>query len=125
MSKPSSYRLEFVDSTLDAPIVRFVQTFEEVQQIAATGVVFKRIAQYDEATETVSGIDPHRLVNAKEKADLLRFVKFCEDSASGRLTLPKDAIKRLVVLGLLRHVGFGRYEVTNIGDAFISYFRPT
>lgn len=125
MRTPSSYRLEYVDSTLDTPIVQFVHTLDEVKRIAATGVIFKRIAQYDEADEAVCGIDPHRLVNAKEKVHLLRFVECCEDSGAGGHDVPKDAIKRLVALGLLRHVGFGRHQITVIGETFLDHFRPS
>lgn len=49
-----------------------------------------------------------------------RFCECCEDFDSGGYDVPKDAMRRLAEIGLVRSTGFGRYETTMIGDAIRS-----
>lgn len=40
----------------------------------------------------------------------------CEDSASGGHDVPKEMMQRLMAVGVVRTLGFGRHETTEFGD---------
>lgn len=48
-------------------------------------------------------------------SDLHRFVECCEDDDAGGHDVRKDSISRLCKLGVIRHCGFGRHELTAFG----------
>lgn len=47
---------------------------------------------------------------------LRRFRECCEDPDSGGHDVPKDEIRQLVEIGLLRSIGFGRHNTTAFAD---------
>lgn len=47
---------------------------------------------------------------------LKRFCECCEDSDADGHDVPKDAMRRLTEIGVVRSVGFGRHETTAFGD---------
>jgi hypothetical protein len=52
-----------------------------------------------------------------EIAAFNRFCECCEDSGADGHDVPKDQMKRLAEIGLVRPSGFGRHETTAFGDA--------
>ncbi len=114
---PSSWRLEFVDSTMDMPIVQFVKTIEEVKRLAADGAVFKTIELFDEPEYLTVGLDPKAMITPKERAAFDRFCECCEDDDADGHDVPKEVMKRLSCIGLVRPIGFGRHEITEFGQA--------
>lgn len=57
----------------------------------------------------------------RQECDLMRFYDTCEDSQP--YDVPKDRMKSLARLGLVRSLGFSRYEFTDIGCAAIEKLR--
>lgn len=53
----------------------------------------------------------------QQERDILRFRDTCEDDQG--YDVPKERMKSLARLGLIRPTGFSRYEITDIGDAVI------
>lgn len=60
-------------------------------------------------------------ITARQERDILRFRDTCEDGQG--YDVPKDRMKSLALLGLVRSVGFSRYEITDAGDAVIEKLR--
>ncbi len=56
-------------------------------------------------------------ITAQQERDILRFRDTCEDDQG--YDVPKDRMKSLARLGLIRPTGFSRYEITDVGDAVI------
>lgn len=56
-------------------------------------------------------------ITAQQERDILRFRDTCEDGQG--YDVPKDRMKSLARLGLIRPTGFSRYEITDVGDAAI------
>jgi len=54
-------------------------------------------------------------ITAEEMAAFHRFCECCEDFDSGGYDVPKEMMKRLSRIGLVRSLGFGRYEATEFG----------
>jgi hypothetical protein len=52
----------------------------------------------------------------EDMAWLIRFSETCEDSDSGGYDVPKDRMRRLAEIGVVRSLGFGRYETTAFGN---------
>ncbi len=63
--------------------------------------------------------DADRYLNEDDFADLFRFNECAEDSDSGGHDVPKDRMKRLERLGVIRNCGFGRHEITAFGNYVI------
>lgn len=57
----------------------------------------------------------------QQERDILRFYDTCEDGQG--YDVPKDRMKSLARLGLIRPTGFSRYEITDAGDAVIEKLR--
>lgn len=57
----------------------------------------------------------------QQERDILRFYDTCEDGQG--YDVPKDRMKSLACLGLIRPTGFSRYEITDAGDAAIEKLR--
>ncbi|MGB4488458.1 MAG: hypothetical protein WBI95_23560 [Pseudomonas veronii] len=57
----------------------------------------------------------------QQERDILRFYDTCEDGQG--YDVPKDRMKSLACLGLIRPTGFSRYELTDAGDAVIEKLR--
>lgn len=57
----------------------------------------------------------------QQECDILRFYDTCEDGQG--YDVPKDRMKSLARLGLIRTTGFSRYEITDAGDAVIEGLR--
>ncbi|KAA0944857.1 hypothetical protein FQ186_29130 [Pseudomonas sp. ANT_H14] len=57
----------------------------------------------------------------QQERDILRFYDTCEDGQG--YDVPKDRMKSLACLGLIRPTGFSRYEITDAGDAVIEKLR--
>lgn len=60
-------------------------------------------------------------VSAALRAALKRFWETCEDGEG--YDVPQEQMKSLARLGLIRSLGFSRYEFTNAGDALIEQLR--
>ena len=60
------------------------------------------------------------MLNVEDKKHLRRFSECAEDSDSGGHDVPKEAMKRLERLGVVRSLGFGRHETTAFGDAMLA-----
>jgi hypothetical protein len=58
-----------------------------------------------------------------QKRDLLRFFETSEDGQG--YDVPKDRMKSLARVGLIRSLGFSRYEITDAGDLAIECCRNT
>lgn len=56
-------------------------------------------------------------ISAEEMAAFNRFCECAEDFDSGGYDVSKDMMKRLACIGLVRSLGFGRYETTGFGMA--------
>lgn len=56
-------------------------------------------------------------ISEQQERDILRFRDTCEDDQG--YDVPKDRMKSLARLGLIRPTGFSRYEITDVGDAVI------
>lgn len=56
-------------------------------------------------------------ITGQQQRDILRFRDTCEDDQG--YDVPKDRMKSLARLGLIRQTGFSRYEITDVGDAAI------
>jgi len=69
--------------------------------------------------EADTSLKPDRYLNEYDFADLFRFNECCEDFESGGHDVPKDRMKRLEELGVVRPLGFGRHEVTSFGSYVI------
>jgi hypothetical protein len=55
-------------------------------------------------------------VEPEELAAFSRFCECCEDFDAGGYDVPKDMMKRLAMIGLVRSCGFSRYETTSLGN---------
>lgn len=55
-------------------------------------------------------------LSAIDFAWLCRFSEFCKDFEADGYDVPKDAMKRLACLGVVRWCGGSRYETTAFGD---------
>ena len=55
-------------------------------------------------------------ITTDEMAAFDRFCECAEDFDSGGHDVPKEMMKRLAIIGLVRSCGFGRYETTLFGD---------
>ena len=53
----------------------------------------------------------------QQKKDLLRFHETTEDDQG--YDVPKDRMKKLARIGLIRSLGFSRYEFTDVGDSMV------
>lgn len=51
-----------------------------------------------------------------DMAALKRFCECCEDSGADGHDVPKEAMRRLAEIGVVRSMGFGRHTVTSFGD---------
>lgn len=60
---------------------------------------------------------PLRL-NEQQARDVQRFYDTCEDGQG--YDVPKDRMKALARIGLVRSLGFGRYELTDVGCAAVN-----
>lgn len=58
------------------------------------------------------------ILQEHDLAWLIRFKETSEDDNS--YDTPKDALKRLFELGVVRSLGFGKCEITSFGDYLIS-----
>jgi hypothetical protein len=112
---PKLFRLEFVDSTQDTPTVHYVKSFEEVKRLAKEGHIFKSFSMYD--GPPAGSVMLEAVTTAPERAAFARFCEICEDHEADGHDVPKEMMKRLTCIGLVRHVGFGRHETTAFGDA--------
>lgn len=80
----------------------------------------------DEIFASISAIPPEPVsvpegwISAADMMALRRFVECCEDSDSGGHDVEKDTMKRLEKLGAVRSLGFGRHELTILGDALLA-----
>lgn len=75
--------------------------------------------------QTIDGV-PRELsvliaLKKQQERDILRFYDTCEDGQG--YDVPKDRMKSLARLGLIRSTGFSRYEITDAGDAVIEKLR--
>ncbi len=61
------------------------------------------------------------VLTEQQARDILRFCDTCEDGQG--YDVPKDRMKSLARLGLIRTTGFSRYEITDAGDAVIEGLR--
>jgi hypothetical protein len=52
----------------------------------------------------------------EELASFNRFCDICEDFDADGYDVPKDMMKRLAMIGLVRSCGFSRYETTSLGN---------
>ena len=57
----------------------------------------------------------------QQERDLTRFYDTCEDSQP--YDVPKDRMKSLACVGLVRSLGFSRYELTDAGGAAVEKLR--
>jgi hypothetical protein len=57
----------------------------------------------------------------QQKRDMARFFETCEDSQD--YDIPKDRMKSLARIGMVRSLGFSRYEFTDAGDSVIDELR--
>jgi NTP pyrophosphatase (non-canonical NTP hydrolase) len=63
---------------------------------------------------------PSLLMPAASDAEIAMFNRFCEvceDFEAGGYDVPREMMKRLACIGLVRSCSFGRYETTEFGDA--------
>jgi hypothetical protein len=60
-------------------------------------------------------------LNAQQSRDVQRFHETCEDGQG--YDVPKDRMKTLSRIGLVRALGFGRYELTDVGEAAVNGLR--
>lgn len=58
-------------------------------------------------------------LNEDDHAALFTFHNQCSDMDADGYTVAKEDMQRLAELGCVRHMGFGRYEVTRFGDWII------
>ena len=56
-----------------------------------------------------------RYLSDSDFSSLLRFVECCEDSDADGHDVPKEHMRRLCELGVVRSIGFGRHEATSFG----------
>lgn len=61
------------------------------------------------------------ILTEQQECDIQRFYDTCEDGQG--YDVPKDRMKSLARLGLVRTTGFSRYEITDAGDAVIEGLR--
>lgn len=61
------------------------------------------------------------ILTEQQERDIQRFYDTCEDGQG--YDVPKDRMKSLARLGLIRTTGFSRYEITDAGDAVIEWLR--
>lgn len=61
------------------------------------------------------------ILTEQQERDIQRFYDTCEDGQD--YDVPKDRMKSLARLGLIRTTGFSRYEITDAGDAVIEGLR--
>lgn len=56
-------------------------------------------------------------LNDRQECDLIRFNETCEDSQP--YDVSKERMKSLARIGLVRSLGFSRYEITDVGSAAV------
>lgn len=56
-------------------------------------------------------------LNDRQEFDLIRFHETCEDSQP--YDVSKEGMKSLAQIGLVRSLGFSRYELTDVGAAAV------
>lgn len=56
-------------------------------------------------------------LNDRQECDLIRFHETCEDSQP--YDVSKEGMKSLARIGLVRSLGFSRYELTDVGSATV------
>lgn len=61
------------------------------------------------------------ILTEEQERDIQRFYDTCEDGQG--YDVPKDRMKSLARIGLVRTTGFSRYEITDAGDAVIEGLR--
>lgn len=61
------------------------------------------------------------ILTEQQERDILRFYDTCEDGQG--YDVPKERMKSLARLGLIRPTGFSRYEITDAGNAVIEGLR--
>jgi len=61
------------------------------------------------------------ILTEQQERDVLRFCDTCEDGQG--YDVPKDRMKSLARIGLIRTTGFSRYEITDAGNAVVEGLR--